>query len=147
LDYAAFFCALNFAHRAFEASAILFLPAADILRLAGAEPVGFVATKTGCDSFRRTAHLAFCAAAIFLRADGDIVRFAGAAAVFATTVGCDSFRAFANRALCASAILRREAAEMIRFGWAVLPEIAAPAPFNDSIPAMIWSSFSISNCA
>jgi len=138
LLYAAFFCALNFAHRAFEASAILFLPAADILRLAGAEPVGFVATKTGCDSFRRTAHLFFCAAAIFLRSEADMVRFAFTVpVVFATNVGLDPPCSFAHRAFCASAILRREAAEMIRFGWAVLPDTAALAPFKDSIPAMI----------
>jgi hypothetical protein len=61
------------------ASAILFLPAAEILRLAGAEP-GFATTNTGCDFSRILAHRAFCAAAIFRRADADIVRFAGAEA-------------------------------------------------------------------
>jgi len=94
--YAAFFCsARTFAHLALCAAAIRFLPAAEILRLAGAEPVDF-ATSVGFDCFRTDAHRAFCAKLIRLRADADNV--------------------------C--------------FGLVALPD-AAPAPFNDSIPAII----------
>ena len=71
LLYAAFFCARNFAHLAREAAAILFLPAADILRLAGADPVTAFA---GCDPLRVFAHRAFCARLIRLRADADNIR-------------------------------------------------------------------------
>jgi hypothetical protein len=64
----------------------------------------------------------------------------------AATTGCDPFRMLAHRAFCASAIFRREAAEIIRFGWIDLLG-AAPVPFKDSIPEIIWSNFSISICA
>jgi hypothetical protein len=105
--YAAFFCcALTAAHLARCAAAILFLPAAEIVCLAEADPTNF-----------------------------------------ATNVGCDCFRTLAHRAFCASAILRLEATDIIRIGWAVLLGAAAPASFKDSIPEIIWSNFSISNCA
>ena len=72
--YVAFFCsARNFAHRARAAPAILFLPAADMVRLAGADAV--LATNFGPDCFRTLAHRAFCAKLILLRADADRVRF------------------------------------------------------------------------
>lgn len=95
------------------------------------------------------AHLARCAAAIFRRADADIMRFAGAEPVdFATTaIGCDFFRILAHRAFCASAIFRREASDINRFGWIALLGTAAPVPFKDSIPEIIWFNLSISICA
>jgi hypothetical protein len=68
-----FLAARNFAQRARVASAILFLPAADNLRLAGAAP-GFAITATGCEFFRRPAHRAFCANAILRRDAADTVR-------------------------------------------------------------------------
>ena len=92
---------------------------------------------------RNFAHLAFCAAAIFLRADADKMRLAGADPVFAPNVGCEFFHTDAHRAFCASAILRREAADMIRF---VAVPGAAPVPFNDSIPEIIWFNFSNLDC-
>jgi len=73
--YAAFFfAALNFAHRAFCAAAIFLRADADMVRLAGAEPVVF-ATAVGCDCFRMLAHRAFCARAILRREAADIIRF------------------------------------------------------------------------
>jgi hypothetical protein len=80
------------------------------------------------------------------RGDADMVRFAGAeTAVFRASIGCDCFRMLAHRAFCANAILRREAADMIRVGR--LTSWTAPVPLRDSIPEIIWSSFSISICA
>src|SRR5260370_1939767 len=73
--YAAFFAALTFAQRARCAAAILLLPAADMVRLAGADPVDF-ATSVGRDCFRTLAHRAFCASAIFRRESADMIRFA-----------------------------------------------------------------------
>ncbi len=71
--YAAFFfAALNFAQRARAAAAILFLPAAEIVRVrfTGAEAVA----TAGFDPFRAFAHRFFCARLILLRADADNVR-------------------------------------------------------------------------
>ena len=83
--YAAFFsCARSFAHRAFCAAAILFLPAAEILRLAGADPV--FAASIGCEFFRILAHLAFCARAILRREARDINRFGWAVLLDAAPV-------------------------------------------------------------
>src|ERR1019366_9118590 len=65
LPYAAyfFFAAFTFAHRARCAAAILFLPAADIVRLGfGARPLAFP-------------HRARCARLIRLRANADTPRF------------------------------------------------------------------------
>jgi hypothetical protein len=73
---------------------------------------------------------------ILRRAAADMVRFGAEPVDFATNVGC-AFRIPAHRARCARAILRREAAEIIRLGWVALPGVAAPVPFNDSIPEMI----------
>jgi hypothetical protein len=64
--YAAFFCpAFTFAHLARCAAAIFLRADADKVRFTGAEPVVFVVSTTGFDSFRAFAHRAFCAAAIF----------------------------------------------------------------------------------
>jgi hypothetical protein len=68
-----FLPALTFAHLARCAAAILLLPAAEILCLAGADPVDF-ATTVGC-VFRRLAHRAFCASAILRREAADMIRF------------------------------------------------------------------------
>jgi hypothetical protein len=58
-SYAAFFfAAWNFAQRARAAAAIFLRPDADMVRLAGAEPVTAFA---GCDTFRIFAHRALCA--------------------------------------------------------------------------------------
>jgi hypothetical protein len=78
-----------------------------------------------------------------------MLRFAGADPFdFATTAsGCEFFRTLAHRAFCASAIFRRDSADMIRFGRIVLLGAAASVPLSDSIPEIIWSSFSISICA
>jgi hypothetical protein len=143
--YADSFAARNAAQRARVASAILFLPAAEILPFAGAER-GFATNNTDCEFFRRLAHLALCVAAIFLREDADMVRLAGVAPVaFATAAaGCDCLRTLAHRAFCASAILRREAAEIIRIGWLGCCKVTVP--FKDSIPEMIWFNFSKRNC-
>ncbi len=74
--YAAFFfAALNFAHRAFCAAAIFLRADADMVRLAGAEPVFAIAAATGCDCFRTDAHRAFCACAILRREAAEIIRF------------------------------------------------------------------------
>jgi hypothetical protein len=64
-----FFPAFTFAHLALCAAAILFLPAAEIVRFTIVMPVA-----TGCDSFRVFAHRAFCAMLIRRRADADKVR-------------------------------------------------------------------------
>jgi hypothetical protein len=72
--YAAFFCsALTFAHLALCAAAILFLPAADMVRLAGAELVVFRA-DIDCERPRTFAHRACCASAILRRAAEDTIR-------------------------------------------------------------------------
>jgi hypothetical protein len=94
------------------------------------------------------AYLAFCAAAIFLRAAGEMVRFGFTVpGVFATSFGFDPPRTFAHLAFWAMLILRRAEADKVCFGFVAVPDIAAPAPFSDSIPEIIWSNFSISNCA
>jgi len=69
-----FFAARNFAQRARVAAAILFLPAAEILRVdfTGAGALAFAAA--GFDPFRAKAHRFFCARLIRLRADADRVR-------------------------------------------------------------------------
>ncbi len=66
-----FFAALNFAHRARAAAAMLFLPAAEIFRVrfTGAE-----VAAAGFDPFRACAHRFFCPRLIRLRADADNVR-------------------------------------------------------------------------
>jgi len=69
------FCARNFAHLALVAAAILFLPAADMTRFTGAEPVVFAAPAAGCDPSPALAHLALCACAIFRREAAEIIRF------------------------------------------------------------------------
>jgi hypothetical protein len=66
-----------------------------------------------------------------------MVRFAGAAAVFATSVGFDPPRTFAHLAFCAKLILRRAEADNVCFAFVPLVGTAAPAPLNDSIPAII----------
>ena len=71
--YAAFRPALNVAHLALCAAAILLRPAAEMVCLAGAEPVVFA---TGSGPFRTFAHLAFCAFAIFRREAAEIIRVA-----------------------------------------------------------------------
>jgi hypothetical protein len=98
---------------------------------------------------RNAAQRACEAAAILFLPAAEILCFAGDEPVdFATTaIGCDFFRRPAHRAFCASAIFRREAADIIRFGWIALLGTAAPLPFRDSIPEIIWSSLSISICA
>jgi hypothetical protein len=97
---------------------------------------------------RNLAHLAFCAAAIFLRVAGEMARFGfTVSGVFATSVGFDPPRTFAHLAFCAMLILRRAEGDKVCFGFVALPDIAAPAPFSDSIPEIIWSNFSISSCA
>jgi hypothetical protein len=58
-----------------------------------------------------------------------------------------TFRAFAQRFFCARLIFLRPAADMVCFGFVALPGVAAPVPFNDSIPEIIWSNLSISTCA
>jgi hypothetical protein len=63
------------AHRAFCAAAIFLRADADMVRLAGADPVDLTIATTGCDPFRAFAHLAFCASAIFRREAADITRF------------------------------------------------------------------------
>ena len=67
-----FFAAFSFAHRTLCAAAILFLPAAEIVRVrfTGADAVA----AAGFDSFRACAHRFFCARLIRLRADADNVR-------------------------------------------------------------------------
>jgi hypothetical protein len=69
--YAAFCPAFNVAHLALWAAAILLRPAAEMVCLAGAEPVVFA---TGSGPFRTSAHLAFCALAIFRREATEIIR-------------------------------------------------------------------------
>jgi hypothetical protein len=66
------FCARNFAHLALVAAAILFLPAADMARFAGAGAVVFAAPPA--DPFPALAHRALCACAIFLREATDTIR-------------------------------------------------------------------------
>jgi hypothetical protein len=56
------------------AAPILFLPAAESLRFAGAGLVVF-ATTVGCDPFRILAQRAFCASAILRREAADTARF------------------------------------------------------------------------
>src|SRR5260370_12931804 len=73
--YAAFFAALTFAQRARCAAALLLLPAADMVRLAGADPVVF-ATTVPRNCFRTLAHRAFCARTIFRREPAPLIRFA-----------------------------------------------------------------------
>jgi hypothetical protein len=80
LLYAAFFFpALTFAHRARCAAAIFLRADADMVRLAGAEPVTAFA---GCDPFRAFAHRARCASAIFLREAADTIRVGRFALVY-----------------------------------------------------------------
>jgi hypothetical protein len=67
LYVACFCCALTFAHLALCAAAILFLPAADIVRLGLAAPALIWAVLF--------AHRAFCARLIRLRAEADRVCF------------------------------------------------------------------------
>jgi hypothetical protein len=70
-DWLRWLCAaFTFAHLARCAAAIFLRPAADMVRLAGAEPVTAFA---GCDPFRAFAHLAFCACAIFRREAADTI--------------------------------------------------------------------------
>ena len=84
------------------------------------------------------AQRAFCNKLIFLRADGDMVRLGFTEVVL--------LFALAHRAFCAKLIRLRAEADMVWcLGWVVLLEL--PVPFNDSIPAIIWSNFSISICA
>jgi hypothetical protein len=74
--YAAFFCpAFSLAHLARCAAAILFLPAAEMVRFTGAEPGVLATFAAGCEPFPALAHLALCACAIFSREAADIVRF------------------------------------------------------------------------
>lgn len=69
-----FFAAFSFLHRARWAAAILFLPAAEILRL-GFTGAGVVAAAAaGFHPFRDFAHRAFCAMLMRLRADADKAR-------------------------------------------------------------------------
>jgi hypothetical protein len=74
VSYAAFFPALSFAHLARCAAAILFLPAAEIVRFTIVKPVVFAKTAAGCDPFRAFAHRFFCARLMRLRASADRVR-------------------------------------------------------------------------
>jgi hypothetical protein len=68
-----FFAAFNFAHLARCAAAILFLPAADIVRLAGAELVVLPA-DIDYERPRTLAHRARCARAILRRETEDTIR-------------------------------------------------------------------------
>jgi len=84
---------------------------------------------------------------LFLPA-ADILRLAGAdSVVFATNVRCDSFLTDAHLFFCAKLILRRAEADKVCLAFGALLGTAAPEPLSDSIPAIIWSSFPISNCA
>ena len=77
-SYAAFFfAARNFAQRKRVAAAILFLPAAEIVRVrfTGAEAAVFAEPADGCGPFLSAAHLLFCAAAILRREAAEIIRF------------------------------------------------------------------------
>jgi hypothetical protein len=71
-----FFAARNFAQRARAAAAILFLPAAEIVRVCftGGEPKVFPADAAAFDPFRAFAQRNFCAALIRFRAEADMVR-------------------------------------------------------------------------
>jgi hypothetical protein len=74
--YAAFFfSALNLAQRARVAAAILFLPAAEIVRLPFRGAKGVVLAVASPEPFRAFAHLAFCASAILRREAAEMIRF------------------------------------------------------------------------
>jgi hypothetical protein len=74
VSYAAFSPAFILTHRARCAAAILFLPAAEIVRSTIVKPVAFADGGPGCDPLRALAHRAFCARLIRLRASADKVR-------------------------------------------------------------------------
>lgn len=76
------------------------------------------------------------------------MRLAGTGLVFfPTDIGCECPRTFAHRAFCAKLILLRAEADMVRLaGEVVLLDTAAPVPFKDSIPEIIWFNFSNRNC-
>jgi hypothetical protein len=77
-----------------------------------------------------------------------MTRFAGAAVVvFPADADGDCFFMLAHRAFCARAIFRRDAADTIRVDVVAVTVWDVATPFNDSIPEITWSNFSISNCA